>query len=58
MKPLRLWRVRKWRLAALILLLGLFVFLSGIQSWPDQLQGMRRVNQQDELYRYVAQELD
>ena len=57
MKPLRLWRVRKWRLAALILLLGLFVFLSGIQSWPDQLRGMRSVNQQDELYRYVAQEL-
>jgi len=29
-----------------------------MQSWPDVLRGMRPVNQQDELYRYVAQELD
>ena len=56
-KPLRVWRVSKWRLAALVLALAAFVFLSGIQSWPDQLHGMRLVNQQDELYRYVAQEL-
>jgi hypothetical protein len=51
-------RVGKWRLAALVLSVGAFVFLSGIQSWSDQLHGMRRVNQPDELYRYVAQELD
>lgn len=47
----------KWQLAVLVLALGGFAFLSGITSWPDQLRGMRRVNQQDELYRYVAQEL-
>jgi hypothetical protein len=45
-------------LSALVPALGLFIFLSGITSWPDLLRGMRRVNQQDELYRYVAQELD
>ena len=56
-KPFRAGRVGKWRLAALVLALGAFEFLSGITSWPDQLRGMRRVNQQDELYRYVAQEL-
>jgi hypothetical protein len=44
-------RAGKWRLAALVLALGAFVFLSGIQSWPDLLHGMRRVNPQDELYR-------
>src|SRR5690349_8992813 len=57
-KPFGVGRVGKWRLAALVLALGAFLFLSGIQSWPDQWRGMRRVNQQDELYRYVAQELD
>ena len=57
-KPLHSWRLGKRRLAALLLALGAFVFLSGIQSWPDQLHGLRRVSQQDELYRYVAQELD
>ena len=51
-------RVGKWRLAALVVSAGIFAFLSGVQSWPDQLHGMRPVNQQDELYRYVAQELD
>src|SRR5258708_4919833 len=51
-------RIGKWRLAALVLSAGAFVFLSGVQSWPDQLHGMRPVNRQDELYRYVAQELD
>jgi hypothetical protein len=57
-KAFREWRVGKWRLAALVLSAGAFVFLSGIQSWPDLLHGMRPVNQQDELYRYMAQELD
>jgi len=57
-KPLSDWRIGKWRLSALVLAFGLFIFLSGITSWPDLLRGMRRVNQQDELYRYVAQELD
>jgi hypothetical protein len=56
-RPFRAGRVGKWRLAVLVLALGGFVFVSGITSWPDQLRGMRRVNQQDELYRYVAQEL-
>jgi hypothetical protein len=57
-KPLSDWRIGKWRLSALVLAFGLFIFLSGITSWPDLLRGMRRVNQQDELYRYIAQELD
>jgi hypothetical protein len=57
-KPFRVGPVGKWQLAALVLAIGGFVFLSGITSWPDQRRGMRRVNQQDEFYRYVAQELD
>jgi len=57
-KPFRARQVGKWPLAALVLAIGAFVFLSGVQSWPDLLHGMRPVNQQDELYRYVAQELD
>jgi len=57
-KPLREWRIGRWHLAALVLALAaIFVFLSGITSWPDQLRGMRRVNQEDGIYRYVAQEL-
>jgi hypothetical protein len=55
-KRFRVWLPGKWRRAAFVLALGLFLFLSGITSWPDLLRGMRRVNQQDELYRYVAQE--
>jgi hypothetical protein len=57
-KPFRVGRVGKWRLTALLLALGGFVFFSGIPSWPDQLRGMRPASQEDELYRYVAQELD
>lgn len=58
MKPFRQWRIGKRHLAALVLALsGVFVFLSGITSWPDRLRGMRRVNRQDGIYRYVAQEL-
>jgi len=57
-KPFREWRIGKRHLAALVLALsGVFVFLSGITSWPDQLRGMRRVNREDGIYRYVAQEL-
>jgi len=51
-------RLGRRSLVALVLALSsLFVFLSGITSWPDQLRGMRRVNRQDGIYRYVAQEL-
>ena len=56
MKPFRR-RLGQWRVAALVLALGVFVFLSGITSWPDQLRGMRRVNRDDGIYRFVAQEL-
>ena len=49
---------RKRRFAACVLAVGVFIFLSDITSWPDQLRGRRRVNQQDEFFRYVAQELD
>ena len=58
MNPLRALPAGKWRGLAFILALSAFLFLSGITSWPDLLRGMRRVNQQDELYRYIAQELD
>ena len=37
---------------------ALLVWASGVTSWPDRLGGMRRVNTRDELFRYVAQELD
>jgi N-acetyltransferase len=44
-KPFRQWRIGKRYLAALVLALsGVFVFLSGITSWPDRLRGMRRVS--------------
>lgn len=56
-KLLRRERLRKWRVAAIVPLVAAFVFLSGISSWPDQVRGMRPVNQEDELYRYVAQAL-
>jgi hypothetical protein len=29
----------------------------GVTSWPDELKGLRPANNQDELYRYLAQEL-
>jgi hypothetical protein len=38
--------------------LGVLVALSGVNSWADQRKGMRPASEQDELYRYVAQELD
>lgn len=49
---------RRWRVAAVVLLLGAIVFLSGIRSWPDQGRGMRAGNKADEFYRYVAQQLN
>jgi hypothetical protein len=34
------------------------VALSGVRSWPDQWRGMRPGNRSEELYRYVAQQLE
>ncbi len=51
-------RGRRWRVAAVVFLLGSIVFLSGIRSWPDQIGGMRPGNKTDEFYRYVAQQLN
>jgi len=48
----------RWRVAAVVLLLGAVLFLSGIRSWPDQARGMRPGNQADEFFRYVAQQLN
>jgi hypothetical protein len=50
-------KVRLWRIVVPTLVLGTFVFLSGISSWPDRLRGTRPVNERDELFRYAAQEL-
>lgn len=50
-------RDRKLRVAAIVLALVALVEVLGIPSWPDQLRGMRDATSQDELYRYVAQEL-
>ena len=58
MKPLRLWSAADWRRAGAVLLAAAFLLFSGVQSWPDYEQGMRPVSQQDELFRYVAQELN
>ena len=45
-----------WRAAAIVLLL-LVAELAGIRSWPDELGGSRRPNNNDEFFRYIAQEL-
>ena len=50
-------RSRKWRTFLVLLGLAFLISLSGIASWPDELRGMRYVNEQDEFYRYVAQQL-
>jgi hypothetical protein len=50
-------RSHKWRTFLVLLGLAFLVSLSGIASWPDELRGMRYVNEQDEFYRYVAQQL-
>ena len=50
-------RDQKWRAILVLLGLAFLLSLSGIASWPDELRGMRYVNEQDEFYRYIAQEL-
>ena len=58
MMPSRASRIGKqWRAAALVLLVGVIAFLSGIRSWPDLITGMQPANKYEEFYRYVAQEL-
>ena len=58
MMPSRASRIgKRWRAAAVVLLVGVIAFLSGIRSWPDQITGMRPANKYEEFYRYVAQEL-
>jgi hypothetical protein len=50
--------IRKgWRTAAVVLLVGVIAFLSGITSWPDQIKKMRPASKSEEFYRYVAQEV-
>src|SRR5712691_12601908 len=57
--PLRLKQISpRWRLAAILIFLGVIVSLSGIRSWPDQIRGMRPGNNYEEFYRYIAQEFD
>jgi len=51
-----LWR-RKWLIAIVLLAVVLLIWASGISSWPDQRRGMRDVSEQDEVYRYLAQQL-
>jgi hypothetical protein len=48
----------RWRVASVVLFLGLIVSLSGIRSWPDQIRGMRPGNKYEDFNRYIAQELD
>ena len=48
----------RWRVAAVLIFLGVIVSLSGIRSWPDQIRGMRPGNKYEDFYRYIAQELD
>jgi hypothetical protein len=56
--PARTKRSRRWlRISALIVALAAFLFLSGIQSWPDQIRGMRAGNENESFYSYVAQQL-
>jgi hypothetical protein len=52
------WIGKRWRVAAVVLLLGAIVALSGIRSWPDQIRGMVPGTKTDEFYRYVAQQLN
>lgn len=57
MSPLFRGRVRRWHVAALLLGLGAVVALSGLNSWSDRRKGMRPASEQDELFRYVAQQI-
>jgi hypothetical protein len=52
------WIGKRWRAAALVLLVGATASLSGIRSWPDQIRGMRPGNKSEEFYRYAAQQLN
>jgi hypothetical protein len=47
----------KRRSALLLAAFVLIVSLSGVASWPDEIRGMRYVTEQDEVYRYIAQQL-
>jgi hypothetical protein len=49
---------KPWYIAAVVLVPGAIVSLSGIRSWADQRRGMRFENKTEEFYRYVAQQLD
>ena len=53
----RLFKDRRWRAAAIALLLLAVAELAGVRSWPDQLAGMRPPNKNDEFFRYIAQQL-
>jgi hypothetical protein len=46
-----------WRVAAGVVVV-VSIWASGITSWPDELKGLRPATDQDELYRYLAQELE
>jgi hypothetical protein len=50
-------RRRGWRIFTVLVAVALVLFFSGAASWPDRLKGMRPVNERDELFRYMAQEL-
>jgi len=50
-------RRRGWRIFGALVVVALVLFLAGATSWPDRLKGMRPVDERDELFRYVAQEL-
>jgi hypothetical protein len=40
---------RGWRTAAVVLLVGVIAFLSGITSWPDQIKKMRPASKSEEF---------
>lgn len=58
MNPAPSWRAHKWPWIAIgSALLLVLLSASGITSWPDELRGMRPASEQDEFFRYIAQEL-
>src|SRR6202171_6461006 len=52
------WIGKRWRAAALVLLVGATASLSGIRSWLDQIRGMRPGNKSEEFYRYAAEHIN
>jgi hypothetical protein len=52
-----MFRRHRWRWVVSGLVVAVAIWASGIMSWPDELKGLRPATQQDELYRYLAQEL-